>query len=842
VRWRTEDEGSAQLRDQLRQVAHLWEEKGRPDDLLWTGTSYQEYQLWRERYPGGLSELEETFARAMVARAGHRRRVRRMVVASVIALLAAVAIAIGISRQQAIAGSRRAEAAQLLALGRLRLGDYPSAALAYAIASLERCENDPARRFAVEVLAQSPPALLLPDKINSWWVGWSADERYIALGGNSGLVVVDRDTLEQRQLSSAGEMVIGFTSDGRRLVTQPSKTPRTFEVWALPEGRVERTLTLASPFNVFPPLDDHLLTFEWDRTVPKEERTAVVHRLALDGSPDQVLGRWAARGPTDWDIDPSARWIVLSQRNRLFQQRLDDLSAPARELGAHEGGLAGVWVRPWRDRAVTSDEHGQVLVWDVPAARLERTLKSPASAQNVALDPKGRLIATSPDIMMAPRSLVLFDLAAPRSAEPTPLLGGEYTQINMMAFSPDGSWLATSHDGISILWNMAGARSIVLGRHEPPDVAVAFTPDGHLLSSSEGGVLRRWPLDPASGEAVRVLWSQPGAWIGSFGGRNLEVDRQGRFVVVNQALGAKILVVPLDGSPASTYQSQAPPGVTNNWNIVPTLDPSGRFVAVAFFSLGHPELSSIRVRDLVTGAERTLDTHPKKGESTWGRQASQEEGMADATWLPDGRLITDGDAGLRVWDLPAGTSRLLRPAGKAPSGITGSFLTLASPDGRHIVHLFGVNLTGFSSSLSVFDLTSGATREVTSHGNRITLFALDPSGTILVTGDLAGVVRVGPLTGEEPHLLFGHTGKVTSVAVSPDGRTIASGSDDGTIRLWPMPDLSKSPLHTLPHDELLAKLRALTNLRAAHDLSSDTGWKVEIGPFPGWAKAPEWQP
>jgi len=109
-----------------------------------------------------------------------------------------------------------------------------------------------------------------------------------------------------------------------------------------------------------------------------------------------------------------------------------------------------------------------------------------------------------------------------------------------------------------------------------------------------------------------------------------------------------------------------------------------------------------------------------------------------------------------------------------------------------------------------------------------------------VTGGLDGVVRVGPVTGEEPHLLFGHAGPVSSVAVSPDGRWIASGSDDGTIRLWPMPDLSKPPLHTLSHDALLAKLKPLTNLRAVRDPSSDSGWKIEIGPFPGWKDVPTW--
>jgi hypothetical protein len=55
-----------------------------------------------------------------------------------------------------------------------------------------------------------------------------------------------------------------------------------------------------------------------------------------------------------------------------------------------------------------------------------------------------------------------------------------------------------------------------------------------------------------------------------------------------------------------------------------------------------------------------------------------------------------------------------------------------------------------------------------------------------------------------------------------------------------MPDLSKPPLHTLPHDELLAKLRSLTNLRAVPDPASPTGWKIEAGPFAGWEKMPDW--
>ena len=84
-----------------------------------------------------------------------------------------------------------------------------------------------------------------------------------------------------------------------------------------------------------------------------------------------------------------------------------------------------------------------------------------------------------------------------------------------------------------------------------------------------------------------------------------------------------------------------------------------------------------------------------------------------------------------------------------------------------------------------------------------------------------------------------HEGTSMSVAVSPDGKWIASAAG-GEIRLWPMPDLTKRPLHTLPCDELTAKLRSLTNLQVVEDKAAATGYKLEIGPFPGWKDVPTW--
>jgi hypothetical protein len=95
LRWRTQDAEGALLRDQLREAARLWEEHDRPPDRLWTGSAYKEFQLWRERYPGGLSAVEEAFSVAMVRQAGRRRRRVRLALTSVFVVLLGVIAAIG---------------------------------------------------------------------------------------------------------------------------------------------------------------------------------------------------------------------------------------------------------------------------------------------------------------------------------------------------------------------------------------------------------------------------------------------------------------------------------------------------------------------------------------------------------------------------------------------------------------------------------------------------------------------------------------------------------------------------------------------------------------------------
>ncbi|MGD8897130.1 MAG: WD40 repeat domain-containing protein, partial [Acidobacteriota bacterium] len=213
-------------------------------------------------------------------------------------------------------------------------------------------------------------------------------------------------------------------------------------------------------------------------------------------------------------------------------------------------------------------------------------------------------------------------------------------------------------------------------------------------------------------------------------------------------------------------------------------------------------------------------------------------GFGDMAFAPDGSLYVAGPGNVRRLVLPDEPEDAVSIETVFEAGSTRSFL---SRDGRFLL-VMGTEKRGWNTDfqdLLLFDLTRHESRRITTHGDRLSSAAFDPLGRVIVTGDVDGVVRVGPVTGEEPHLLLGHQGQIEALAISQDGRWIASAAAE-TFRLWPIPDVSKPPLHTLPHDVLLARLDSFTNLRAVRDATSPTGWRLDVGPFPGWTDVPTW--
>ncbi len=254
--------------------------------------------------------------------------------------------------------------------------------------------------------------------------------------------------------------------------------------------------------------------------------TSIVKTVAFspDGHTLAAGGVDCKKGPCSGimgDIGPDTRasvrfWDVASHRQ------------VGRPLDGHAASVTSVAYSPDRHLIASSDDHGDVWLWD--ASHQQTGVALPPAGwsweRNVVFSPDGRLLAIAAS-RQAPRSplpsepntasaaVVLWDVARRQVV-------GELPGGSGPVFSPDGKTVATSYDpslaglapGASSTPSGAsairGVRLWDIASHQPTgDIAsvtaasLAFSPDGRLLATAAGeheDTVRLW--DVASHQAV----------------------------------------------------------------------------------------------------------------------------------------------------------------------------------------------------------------------------------------------------------------------------------------------------------------------------------------------------
>lgn len=344
-----------------------------------------------------------------------------------------------------------------------------------------------------------------------------------------------------------------------------------------------------------------------------------------------------------------------------------------------------------------------------------------------------------------------------------PLILREATEVNGVAFSPDGERIASaSKDGqIRIRDSRTGRMIQQFRAHKGAACSVAFHPEGrHIATAGTDRLVKVWDLAATD----RDVFQGPCDAIRTF------------------AAAYTVTFDPRDGR----YLAAACAGKLRAWDWKKDRpdDPSHTFPGPEYHSI--PVAFTRDGRRLATGGPAGLhvwNVDTERPLRTLGVGSDHHFRITALAFSTDGGRLASahlGGGGLSLWDTTTGELLHTTPYSGNTTGVA------FSPDGRRVASV------GEDKTVHISDATTG--REILGlrdHTDRCTCVAFSPDGWRLASASHDGTIRIWdatPLRGDEGQesQTFDHGDQVRSVAFSPDGLRIVSAGDDGPAKVWDM--------------------------------------------------------